>query len=174
MKDFRLIVLLLVFSCINKSGYSQDEVKHPDLIVTGYCSVNDFKSNPKTSEWFVPGYAGYVPDESVMKELKILAERNYTFTIVLGTWCGDSKEQVPHFFKIADEAGFVSNDMNIICVDRTKKAEGIDLSSFNIVKVPTFIVLLDEEEIGRIIETPELTVEKDLLNIFNNSKINKQ
>ena len=41
---------------------------------------------------------------------------------------------------------------------------------YNIVKVPTFILYIDEEEAGRIIETPAETPEKDLFNILNNLK----
>lgn len=48
----------------------------------------------------------------------------------------------------------------MICVDKQKLAAGIDLTMYNIVKVPTFIIYIDEEEAGRIIETPAETPKK--------------
>ena len=171
MNKFLLLFFVLFFLTLSfKPVFAQDEVKQTDYIVTGYCSVNDLKNNTLTSDWFVPVYAGYQPDAQVMNQIKTLSVRNYTFTLVMGTWCGDSKEHIPCFYKISDEAGFIQDDIIMICVDKQKLAGGIELSSLNIVKIPTFIVFLDDEEIGRIVETPAETLEKDLLNIFINAK----
>lgn len=49
-----------------------------------------------------------------------------------------------------------------------KKAEGFDIDQFIIERVPTFIFYKNESEIGRIIETPVETLEKDILNILKN------
>jgi thiol-disulfide isomerase/thioredoxin len=171
MNNILKITFSLIFALfsLNKIVYSQDSIKQPEIIITGYCSVNDFMANSSTSEWYIPGYSAYEPDKTVMEGISSFFDKNLTFTVVLGTWCGDSKEQVPRFFKILDEAGFIANDMNIICVDRKKKADGIDVEQYRIEKVPTFIIYLDENEIGRIIESPLNTLEKDLYNIFNNN-----
>jgi hypothetical protein len=37
----------------------------------------------------------------------------------------------------------------------------------NIIKVPTFIIIIDNQEKGRIIEDPVKSVEEDLLDIIN-------
>jgi len=42
-------------------------------------------------------------------------------TIVMGTWCSDSQQQVPRFFKLTDNIQYISN-ITIICVDQEKHA----------------------------------------------------
>jgi hypothetical protein len=37
----------------------------------------------------------------------------------------------------------------------------------NIIKVPTFIIIIDNQEKGRIVENPIKSVEEDLLDIIN-------
>ncbi|MDP3685076.1 MAG: thioredoxin, partial [Ignavibacteria bacterium] len=57
---------------------------------------------------------------------------------------------------------FPSAKVKLIMVDRKKDAAGIDISPFNIELVPTMIFYNDGLEVGRIIETPKETLEKDL------------
>jgi thiol-disulfide isomerase/thioredoxin len=38
-------------------------------------------------------------------------------TIVLGSWCGDSKFQVPNFLKIMDAVKFDGDKLSFIAVD---------------------------------------------------------
>ncbi len=33
------------------------------------------------------------------------AKKDFSATIIIGTWCKDTKEQMPRFYKIADEMG---------------------------------------------------------------------
>lgn len=162
-----LYLLIMIFSTVLDA---QESNVKTEFTITGYCMVTDIKNNPGTTEWYVPEYASYETDKSVIEQIKLKNGLNYTLTIVLGIWCGDSKKQVPRFIKILDESGFDYDNLNMICVDKQKLASGIDLSSYNIVKVPTFILYIDEEEAGRIIETPAEILEKDLLNILNNLK----
>jgi thiol-disulfide isomerase/thioredoxin len=167
----KLELLVSLLSLIIPSVISAQEPNvKSEFMITGYCMVADIKNNPNTTEWYVPEYASYEPDKKVIDQLKIKNGLDYTLTVVLGTWCGDSKAQIPRLIKILDESGFNYDNLNMICVDRKKQATGIDLTSYNIVKVPTIIVFIDEEELGRIIETPAENLENDLLNILNNSK----
>ncbi|MBI9035345.1 MAG: hypothetical protein JEZ03_12835, partial [Bacteroidales bacterium] len=47
------------------------------------------------------------------------------------------------------------------------EAGDVDLGSFDVQRVPTFILTKENIEVGRIIETPELSLEEDLLQILN-------
>lgn len=112
-------------------------------------------------------YSNYKPDEQIINELKNKV-MGVKCTLLLGTWCGDSKEQVPRFFKILDLLSNPIPDIKIIAVDRNKEAPEININEqYKIEKVPTFIFYRDSTEIGRIIETPIETLERDLLNIVN-------
>lgn len=82
----------------------------------------------------------------------------------MGTWCGDSRDWVPRFYKIMDMAGFNYKNLTLICVDRERKAGKLDISTLKIDRVPTFIVYKKKKETGRIVEVPSDLLEKDLLN----------
>jgi thiol-disulfide isomerase/thioredoxin len=81
-------------------------------------------------------------------------------------WCGDSKRELPRFLKIADEAGFPPARITLYSLDRTKKSPDGMTARYGIEYVPTFIVLKDGAEVGRITESPKVSVEADLLTIL--------
>ncbi len=108
----------------------------------------------------------YRPNNDVLNNLKYkFAE--ITFTIVLGTWCGDSKEQVGRFMKLLYALKYDINRCTYIAVDRDKKAGTYPIGDLKIEKVPTFIVYRNGVEIGRIVETPTISLEDDLLQIIS-------
>jgi hypothetical protein len=162
--------LILLLFAISSSGLAQqlnqksvDEKKHYEILI-GRCNRDGF-ATCKFDSAYQAGYYAYIPDIEILNHLSpFLGDIN--ITLVMGTWCGDSKEQVPHFYKILDLLKFDINKLNLICVDRSKTAPGIDLSQLNIQLVPTFIFFRKEKEIGRIIETPEASLEKDMLRII--------
>jgi thiol-disulfide isomerase/thioredoxin len=85
-------------------------------------------------------------------------------TVFLGTWCGDSRREVPRFWKALDaEGGAVPFQVRYVAVDHAKK-EPADLLKENDVRyLPTFIVRRGGHEVGRIVETSPHGVEQDLL-----------
>ena len=93
---------------------------------------------------------------------------DYEIVIVMGSWCGDSKEQVPRFYKIMDSFDFPESNIRLLCVDKKKTAQNYEeeISDYNISFVPTFIFFRDGKELGRIIETPVESLEKDWLKII--------
>ncbi len=79
----------------------------------------------------------------------------------------DSRREVPRFFKIIDEIQFPQERIKIFGVDRKKESSEGDIAALNIELVPTFIFYVNEKEIGRIIETPEVSLEGDMLKILD-------
>jgi hypothetical protein len=77
---------------------------------------------PPYDSWYLDGFAGYVPDEKIMDELRKTDISDYTITIVLGTWCPDSRSEVPRCMKIIDIWGFPSEKIKLIGVDINKVA----------------------------------------------------
>ncbi len=90
--------------------------------------------------------------------------------IFLGTWCGDSKWEVLRMLKILEAAGFDTSNLGIVCVsnefDMYKKSPQAEELGKNIQRVPTLIVYEKNKEIGRIIESPVVSLERDLLSIL--------
>ncbi|MFL6291415.1 MAG: TlpA family protein disulfide reductase [Thermoanaerobaculia bacterium] len=85
-------------------------------------------------------------------------------TIFLGTWCGDSRREVPRFWKALDLAGSdVPFAIHYIGVDRQKKEPAAPVTNNDIRYVPTFLVHREGREVGRIVEESPHGIEKDLL-----------
>lgn len=107
----------------------------------------------------------YASDTAVVKALKPLLKDKH-IAIVWGAWCGDSRLHVPRFYKVLKDADFREQDITLIEVNRDKKAISGTVDDLNIERVPTFIIFEAGKELGRIVEHPEETLEKDLLELL--------
>ncbi len=90
----------------------------------------------------------------------------YRVEVILGTWCGDSRDQVPKFLKIWDILGRNRLPATFLGVERSREERPASLAGKKIERIPTFIVYGKDGEIGRIVETPKLTFEEDLAAIL--------
>lgn len=141
-----------------------DEKSQTDILV-GVCTRDGLLGCAFAEDYNIE-YPSYKPNDTLVAQVKNLIG-GVRCVIVLGTWCGDSKEQVPRFLKIIDQTGVNFDKLDFYCVDRQKVAPGMELkTTYNIEKVPTFIFYRNDKEIGRIIETPQISLEKDLYDIL--------
>ena len=85
----------------------------------------------------------------------------------MGTWCSDSRENVPAFFKLMDHIKFRKRNIQLIGLDVDKKNPNQDEIKYNIINVPTFIFFKDGKEINRIVELTIESIEKDILKILD-------
>jgi len=88
------------------------------------------------------------------------------FLVFYGTWCGDSRRELPHFLKIADRCGIEPSRIRFYGLDRSKKSGDGLTDRYHIERVPTFIFLKNGTEVGRITEKPQGTLEADMLAIL--------
>jgi thiol-disulfide isomerase/thioredoxin len=93
--------------------------------------------------------------------------------VFLGTWCPDSRRHVPHFLRVADLAGIPEDNIKLYCVDRSKTSDDGLTATYHIERVPTFIFFRAGKEIGRIVETPQLSIEQDMLTILAKNSANE-
>ncbi len=117
-------------------------------------------------EWFNPGYATYKLDAETLEKLKPLL-KDATITIFMGTWCEDSQRETPHFYKILDAANFDESKLTLITVSEEKTTPQGFENGKNITNVPTLIFYKDGKELGRIVEYPIESLEKDMLAILS-------
>lgn len=114
--------------------------------------------------WFDSRYEEYETDKEVIEQLKGEIN-NFTIKGFMGTWCGDSKRETPRFYKILDETGFNQDYFELITVGRNKKTPDNLQEGYDILRVPTFIFFKNGKEVGRYVEYPRETIEKDVLKI---------
>jgi thiol-disulfide isomerase/thioredoxin len=143
----------------------QQEEKIQEIMLVGKINKSDLQKNPY-GIWFNAGEESYSAKNEDLSALK-KREQDYDVKIFMGTWCGDSKEQVPHFYKILKQMNFDLNKVTLIAVDRTKTTPDHLEKDMDITHVPTFIFYKKGKEAHRIVETPAVSLENDMLKIIS-------
>ncbi|HZY10735.1 MAG TPA: hypothetical protein VFF29_06230 [Bacteroidota bacterium] len=118
-----------------------------------------------TYPWFDSAYTLYEPQQEFIDKIHAIKD-SLDLILIYGTWCSDSKREVPKFFKIVDTIGISSERISMFAVDRTKHYPPGIPQEYSIVLVPTIIVKYRGFEIGRIVEKPKSTIEEDLFEII--------
>ena len=106
--------------------------------------------------WFIKEYNQYNPS---INELNGFDYENINIKVFMGTWCHDSKREIPRLIKILDNLKFSESKMDIIALTKDKKGYFKDYSKYKVLNTPTIIFYLDNNEIGRIIEKPKDSLE---------------
>ncbi len=134
-------------------------------ILYGYCDREGLTSGT-FNNWFKAEYKSYEVEEKILSDIDRDFLYSCNITVVLGTWCSDSRREVPRLFKILDYLDFPENNLKLICVDHTKDATNTEVPELSIVLVPTIIIFTGEMELGKIIESPVVSLEADLAGIL--------
>jgi thiol-disulfide isomerase/thioredoxin len=86
--------------------------------------------------------------------------------VFYGQWCSDSRRDVPHFLRIVEAAAWEPRQMRFYALDRTKESSDGLTEKYSIQLLPTFIFSNGSQEIGRIVESPQTTLEGDMVKIL--------
>jgi hypothetical protein len=166
-KIILLTLLLSLTSSLKSQKINQTKIdsRINKEVLSGPINNQAFNSD-LCKDWYKPEYNNYSPSKRTTKKLCEKNFTNITFTIVLGSWCNDSHREIPRFMKTLKQINYPASKVKLWALDTYKKAPGFDPKTMNILKVPTFIIYRNGQEIGRIIETPRRRLEKDLLQII--------
>ncbi|HEU5290031.1 MAG TPA: hypothetical protein VFU05_05255 [Cyclobacteriaceae bacterium] len=160
---------LLIFILIPLASHCQK--REPKLL--GIITIADLEKTPY-AEWYTKNFNDYTPNPGVVEQLKKQKPSQYKIKILLGTWCGDSKREVPRMTKLLSQLEFPSKNLELIALNDSsavyKQGPNHEEAGLEIYRVPTFIILQNDKEIARINEYPAETLERDLLKIFSKSQ----
>lgn len=120
---------------------------------------------PHYRTWFDSTYNAYPLDGATLDELKTVAD-NLDVVVYLGTWCEDSQREVPALYKVLDYLSVGEDKVFQVCVDRSKEVPSNLLKIETLEFVPTIVFYENGKEAGRIVEFPNYTIEKDLINML--------
>ena len=163
-----LVAIYMTSPMFNSSSIPEGMFEDPKTgnpMLLGEITVQDLKQDP-FSEWYSDGFDTYEVDTELINAID--SPEEYTYEVFLGTWCGDSRREFPRIAKIFNEMGVDINDVLIVTVDRDKISPNREQEGKDIRYVPTLIVSKDNQEIGRIVESPSseiATLESDLFEI---------
>jgi hypothetical protein len=137
--------------------------------ILGYFNLNRLYQ-PPYSTWFSSGYNDYKYNSDIVDKLNKIEKSDITVKIIMGTWCSDSRREVPRLMKVLNSSNFTPDKIQLIGVDNEKKSPIGDFDSFNIQRVPTIIIYKNNIEVGRIIENPTTSLEQDMVNILTGNE----
>lgn len=125
---------------------------------------------PPFADWFDRQYSRYEPTAEVVERLKN-ALGPVSIEVYFGTWCFDSRRQVPRLLRLLEAAGFDERRLLLVGLSdqpmEFKRSPGNPEVKRLVHRTPTIIALRNGAEIGRIVETPALSLEADLLAIVD-------
>ena len=165
-KNLILLTFLIAASQINAQDFkiTTDE-KNGEPLILGYCPASIIIDSLFKDTWTTE-YNNYQPDFETLDKLEGKLD-NTIIKIVFRSTCSDSREQLPRLFKILNELNHDVNSITLIGVNREKQGLSNETEGLEIELVPTIIFYKDAKEIGRIVETPVESMEKDLLKIIS-------
>ncbi|MEZ9819513.1 thioredoxin family protein [Shewanella sp. 10N.286.45.A1] len=116
-------------------------------------------------DWFSQEYSDYQADQATIAQLQTITEPT-EITVIIGTWCPDCHRETPRFIRIMEQVNNPNITVQFIGVDRAKEDPQGLAKHYEFGRIPTIIVEQDNAELGRIIESPKVSLEKDLANIL--------
>ncbi len=161
-----LIMVVLAVSTVRAQERDRIDYSDPQTWLLGDFQYNALLNEPHDT-WFDREFDNYNIDDEAFIRLQNIGLDSIDIIIVLGTWCSDSRREVPRFMKIIESIGYDNDRLRFIGVDSYKEAPVHNYDSLNIERVPTFIFYHDKIELGRIIEYPSTSLEWDMLSILN-------
>jgi hypothetical protein len=169
--SFLIVFILFVipFDNIAQTTYNYEEKdKNGNVILLGKSTRERLQQAPFDS-WFNTTYSDYVIDSANANQLKKLL-KGKRLVIFMGTWCGDSRREVPRMYKLLDYCGVPASQVELVNVDYRdsmyKQSPTHEEKGLQIHRVPDLLVYDKQKEIGRVVESPVVSWEKDLLAIL--------
>ena len=160
-------MLLIAYSATAIAQTAADKPR----ILYGACTKDSLMTDP-FNKWFNTNYDSYQPNATTITNLKRQSVDNISIKVFFGTWCGDSKREVPRFLKLLSAISFPDKKVQLIALGGSdslvKQSPQHEEAGLGIFRVPAFIIYRNGVEINRINEFPVFSLEKDLLGIFNN------
>lgn len=169
-----ILPLVLLFSCNQvseeKTADQPLESESTDLnrevtiddetMLLGVCTREGLQF-PEYKNWFDSTYRAYQLDSSLLDQIKPKMS-DLKIQAYIGTWCEDSQREIPALFKVLDYLAFNTDQFQQVCVDRSKEVDPELMFIDTIEYVPTIVFYSNQKEIGRVIEFPYETLEKDI------------
>jgi hypothetical protein len=155
----QILLVIIAFCLSSLPSLAQDKM------LLGEISKSDLQQAP-FSTWYTENESDYQVDAAAIEGLENLLE-GVEIKIGMGTWCHDSKREVPRFYKILDQAGINIEHTKMYALDRKKLSENSEATSMNIQNTASIIFYKNGVEMNRIVERPVVSLEKDMMAILS-------
>ncbi|HYJ64662.1 MAG TPA: thioredoxin family protein [Parafilimonas sp.] len=165
MKNLALFTIIIIsfISCKTQNAVSKSSTPFHAYqtsydtkgrkVLRGLISRADIQ-NDTSFNWFNKNYKLGKPDADAVAAFK-QHTNDFQMLIFAGTWCPDTQNLLPQFYRLTDAAGYADSSITLIGVDNAKTTFDNLNKTFHLVDVPTFIVMKNGKEVGRVVEYGE-------------------
>lgn len=125
MKSIHTILVLVIYtytiSCRTQTAVQSATIKHEGVdprgnpMLLGKSNKERLQQEPYAS-WFNKNYMDYKIDSATAEKLRPKL-KNKKFLIFMGTWCGDSRQEVPKIYRLLDYCGVPGSDIQLVNLD---------------------------------------------------------
>lgn len=146
-----ITILVTAFACSSSHKTNYTASRDGDAKVLNGVINRSIIENDTAFGWFKENMKYGTADEVAIKAFQ---DNKGKFTMVVfgGTWCHDTQNLLPVFYRLVDKSGYPDKSITLIAVDRHKKTINNLHEKYHITNVPTFIVMKDGKEVGRVTE----------------------
>ncbi|ATL46886.1 hypothetical protein COR50_06650 [Chitinophaga caeni] len=117
--------------------------------------------NDANHAWFYAGVNKYQPNATMVNYIKTNNDK-FKILVVTGLEDEKSKALLPAFYKTMIMASYPEENISIYAADNKMQTGDDKVQSYKIKKLPTFILLKGEKEVGRINGDIHQSMEGDL------------
>lgn len=176
----KMSLYILLFAFISSCGNTNEATKpsEPTVqetpaeappaiqgMIVGNFTKEDLQKEPYAS-WFNSGFESFNPADEAMQTINNNIS-DYEVVVFMGTWCPDSRREVPKLLKILDKANYDLSKLTMVGVDRSKTTPEKLEAEYDIRRVPTIIFLKDGKEVNRFVEYAKESIEADIAKIVS-------
>ncbi len=152
---FAVFLTVLLFSCAtSKQGSTPNYQVFTDTngskALKGMIN-RSLLANDSSFKWFIENGKYGEADASAVAAFQKNGSK-ISLLVFCGTWCHDSQNLLPKFYKLIDKAGFPESKIVLVAVDKSKIAVQNLHVKYQLKTVPTFIVFVNGKEVGRVEE----------------------
>src|SRR3954463_4421774 len=144
MKELALATFTLVslISCFYNRANAQSNLNYQVVadsetkVLKGYINRSILESDT-TFKWFAENMKYGTADPAAVQAFGTNAS-HFSIVIFGGTWCHDTQNLLPVFYRLVDKSGYPENKITLIGVDRSKTAPNDLHKVYQVTNVPTF------------------------------------
>lgn len=111
----------------------------------------------------------YQPEEAAVQYLSSVQD-SVTIYVLFGTWCHDSKREIPALFKTLELADNENIRVEYTAMSRQKTDPTNAYERWDLKYTPTMIVVRNGKEVGRFVEESESNLESELVQILRSGE----
>lgn len=149
-KIFLALSLLAATAAFAQEPEVSRDAENGSKVLKGFIPVETLASDTAFG-WYASGIKSFTPNAEALAALR--AHKDSVYLLAFGgTWCDDTKQVLPKMLATFQAAGVPADHVTILGVDRQKQTIQHLSQAFHITNVPTFIVLRNGKEVGRIVE----------------------